>query len=105
MIEKFEKEHNGVIYKHMRSDKEVAAVASLGDKRVVLKGKPNFIITKGSYKFPRELQLNLCALKGENIPTFRNDSKWDIIEIDMPLEVGKELITAINKELEKEVKK
>lgn len=101
VINKFINKHNGVTYTNLRilSNDGVAATACFNDERLILKGLPKATITKGSYKFNEEIQFSITAPKGSIVKEKRNNSKWDTIELCMPLEVGKELINKLQEEL------
>ena len=97
MIEEFNLEHNGAIYEHFRSSSEAAGVCSFGDERYIYKGKPTFTILTNSYKFNKEIQLGICVPKSAVIKKEkRNNSPWQVIEINMNYEAAKELLTAVS---------
>jgi len=89
-----ETEFKGVNYVHVRTPKNRAnGVMAIDDKRIVLTGVPNITITNGSYKFGKEMQFRVIVPKNFRIvEQSRNPSSWNTIEINMPLEVGEELI-------------
>lgn len=103
MIEKFKTNHKGVDYTHIRCKKPVAGVACIGDKRTVIQGMPKFSITNGSWKFGKELQISICSPKLARIEEGRNEgSAWNTLEINMPLEIGQQIIDTIKEELDKD---
>jgi len=87
-------EHKGVNYVNIVSEKNREAVCAMGGSRLVIQGKPNITLMKGSWKFGEQVQFGLFCPKGSIKKECRNESRWDIIEIDMPVEEGKELIRA-----------
>lgn len=101
------KEHNGVTYKNFRSTEKSNGVGAVGDRKVVLTGYAKICLVQGSYKYPPEMQFSLFQHKSES-PEFkkRNPTEWNCVEMNMPLQQGKDLIEALYFELfPKEVEK
>ena len=91
---------NGVHYTHLEAEAEGIGASHIGKDKVILLGRPKISITKGSYKFGRELQFSVCAHKAAGAAASkRNPSEWNTIEICIPLEVGRRLIEETYKEL------
>lgn len=100
MIDQYIREHNGVKFHNFRAGMSSVGVACIGNKRVVLPGKPKFTIMRGSAKFGDELQVTILASKKDlldavKIQETRNSSEWNTIEINIPLCIGEELIRAL----------
>ena len=102
MVEVYKKFKNGVEYTNYRATKTARALCCVGDNRIVIIGKPKITKTKGSIKFGEEIQFSLTCKKGFSKIESRNPSEWDTIEINLPKELGLELIKKV---YEKELKK
>ena len=98
-IKNFKIIDKGVEYNNFRVEKEAVASCCIGNKKIVLKGKPKIVTTKGSYKFNEELQFSISNFKGLETYKDRNPTQWDTIEICLPIAEGKELIKAMNEVL------
>lgn len=97
-----EKEDNGVSYTNFRAKETANGVGAVGTRKVILTGYPKITLVKGSYKYPDELQFSLAMHKDQS-PEFkdRHDTKWNCVEINMPVEQGKHIIEAVYLELKK----
>jgi len=102
MISRIIRMHDGVSYTHLQSDETGTGSAQMGEDRFILSGPAKISLTKGSYKYGKEMQFSVCAHKeaGFKRPD-RNNSDWNTIEICMPLEAGLEMIKEAYKELVK----
>lgn len=70
---------------------------AIGDIKFLIDGVPNITITKGSYKYGSEMQFRILASKSQKIrEKIRHPSEWNTVEINMPFEVGKELVEKMN---------
>lgn len=97
-IQKFIRIHNGVEYTNYRINKKVNGVFTNGEKKFIVNGFPKITITKGSYMYGQEVQFSLACEKKDILPMGRNFSNWNVLEINMPKELGLELIKAIEKD-------
>lgn len=101
MIEIKDIENSGVQYRHYRSKQKCNGVGACGERKFILTGYPKISVLKGSYKYPEEMQFSLVMPKTES-PEFKQrnpNSNWNLVEINMPVEQGKELIEAVYKDL------
>ncbi len=102
MVDVFRNENNGVSYKHFRNEKDAVGVCCIGDKRFIIHGRPKISITQGSWKYGKEMQFSLISHKNLTVSESRNNSLWNVVEINMPYKEGKELIKALYKEVMKD---
>ena len=93
-------EHNGVKYTHFQADKKCNGVSAVDGDKFVINGFPKISITEGSYKYGSELQISIIAPKSEKIKKVRHPSNWNLLEINMPLEEGIKIITALYNQLQ-----
>ncbi|MCK5293665.1 MAG: hypothetical protein KAJ49_03360 [Arcobacteraceae bacterium] len=105
MIEKFNQEHNGAKFINIRSNQSNDAVCCLGEKRFVINGKPKISFMENSWKFGKQIQFSLICPKETIKEEGRNNSKWNVVEIDIPFEEGKEMIKEAYNLLFKDIKK
>ena len=92
-------EHNGVNYFNCNGSDKVDAIANIGEKRFVIRGTPKIVIMENSWKFGKQLQFGLFCNKEDLVEEGRNDSKWNMVEINIPFEEGKKMIKEIYKEI------
>jgi hypothetical protein len=83
MVELEKQEDNGIIYWRYKSKKQSNGVMTADDRRV-MEGKFDITLMLGSIKFDDEL--HFCIFSdpiNKIIPTLRNGSKWNRIEINI----------------------
>lgn len=92
--------HGSIDFDKYISEKDGTGVCAIGDKRLIIKGKPKISICKNQDKFGDELEISLIAHKDKKVEKeARNNSKWNVIDIYFPLEEGKEIIKALYEQL------
>jgi len=87
------KDVNGVDLINYRTLKKFDAVACFGDKRLVINGQFQITQMSGSYKFGNQIQLKVFCNKTDGFRVEeRNDSNFNIFEINIPEELGHKLL-------------
>lgn len=104
MIRKITRQHDGVEYIHYEGLSNAHGSVQHEDKNSVLTGIPSITRIKGSYKFGKEVQIQLHAPAGSVITKKRNSEKWDRIEIYLPVEMFEEIFKEMQKDIEEENK-
>lgn len=104
MIEWFSQEHNGAEFDHYRYNERTNGVCCIGEKRFTINGLPKISLMKNSYKYGKELQFSIVCPKESFTESKRNKSQWNVMEINLPLEVGIELIRTVLKDYDNKQK-
>lgn len=91
-IETFQNNHNGVTYKGVRLVTPIeATVCTDNQAKVVFKGELSLEEMTGSWKFGQQFQI---VLRGKPVRIQqRNPSEYQRIEIALPLNVGRLLLS------------
>lgn len=87
MVKRTEREHNGMKFIDITSNKKAACTICLGEKRQVVIGQPQITIATKASKFPDEVIFGLFSPTHKGVAfEVRNTSKWDRVEINIPKE-------------------
>ena len=101
MINESQFEKNGITYKNVKTDDAFDGVTTIGGLRMVIKGKAQITLMKGSGKFGDQIQFSLYAPKSTKIiEETRNPSDYNKLEIDLPIEVALQMMEKIREYVE-----
>lgn len=97
---------NGVNYLHFSSISRTNTIVAIENTKITFIGTPEIVIQEGSYRYGKEIQIIAYTPKGTPIKNEkRNNSKWDKVEINLPLKEGKQIVKALYEHLFKDEQK
>jgi len=102
MFKILRQKHGDIDLVSLQLMKKVDGIFSYMANRVIVTGHPQITLMTNSYKYVDQLQFKLYSHKS-NSPIKvekRNDSWWNVLEIDLPLKEGKELLKRMLKLIE-----
>ena len=86
--------YRGIEFLHIKNPMETEGVFALDNQRWILTGQAEIILmNEPTGQYGKQIQFKIISPKEIEIkPQLRNPSKWNTIEIAVPLDIGKKIL-------------